>query len=50
MRKNGFSDISDRKHLQQKAFAMSSHYDSAIFNYFNTTEQLPVLKAVSIMA
>ena len=43
--KNGFSDISDRKHFAAKAFAMSSHYDSAIFNYFNTTEQLPVLKA-----
>jgi phosphoribosylaminoimidazolecarboxamide formyltransferase/IMP cyclohydrolase len=28
-----------------KAFAMSSHYDSAIFNYFNQTEQLPILKA-----
>lgn len=43
--KNGFSNISDRKHFAAKAFAMSSHYDSAIFNYFNTTEQLPVLKA-----
>ena len=43
--KNGFSDIKDRKHFAAKAFAMSSHYDSAIFNYFNTTEQLPVLKA-----
>jgi phosphoribosylaminoimidazolecarboxamide formyltransferase / IMP cyclohydrolase len=42
--KHGFSDITDRKHFTAKAFAMSSHYDSAIFNYFNTTEQLPVLK------
>ncbi len=43
--KNGFSDIRDRKQFAAKAFAMSSHYDSAIFNYFNITEQLPVLKA-----
>ncbi len=42
--KNGFSDLTDRKTYAAKAFAMSSHYDSAIFNYFNSTEQLPVLK------
>ncbi|MCC6182756.1 MAG: bifunctional phosphoribosylaminoimidazolecarboxamide formyltransferase/IMP cyclohydrolase [Bacteroidia bacterium] len=42
--KNGSSDISDRKHFAAKAFAMSSHYDTAIFNYFNQTEQIPVLK------
>lgn len=42
--KNGSSDLGDRKTFAAKAFAMSSHYDSAIFNYFNTTEQLPVLK------
>ncbi len=42
--KNGFSDLSDRKTFAAKAFAMSSHYDSAIFNYFNSSEQLPVLK------
>jgi phosphoribosylaminoimidazolecarboxamide formyltransferase/IMP cyclohydrolase len=42
--KNGASDLSDRKTFAAKAFAMSSHYDSAIFNYFNTTEQLPILK------
>ncbi len=42
--KNGSSDIADRKTFAAKAFAMSSHYDTAIFNYFNTTEQLPILK------
>ncbi len=42
--KNGSSDLTDRKTFAAKAFAMSSHYDSAIFNYFNQTEQLPVLK------
>lgn len=33
--KNGASDLSDRKKFAAKAFATSSHYDSAIFNYFN---------------
>jgi phosphoribosylaminoimidazolecarboxamide formyltransferase/IMP cyclohydrolase len=42
--KNGFSDLADRKTYAAKAFAMSSHYDTAIFNYFNTTEELPILK------
>lgn len=42
--KNGSSDLADRKTFAAKAFAMSSHYDSAIFNYFNQTEHLPVLK------
>lgn len=38
--KNGTSELSDRKRFAAKAFATSSHYDSAIFNYFNTTENL----------
>ncbi len=42
--KNGNSDITDRKHFAAKAFATSSHYDSAIFNYFNTTENIPQFK------
>lgn len=42
--KNGFSDISDRKNFAAKAFATSSHYDSAIFNYFNKTENIPQFK------
>lgn len=42
--KSGNSDITDRKRFAAKAFAMSSHYDSAIFNYFNQTEDLPVLR------
>jgi phosphoribosylaminoimidazolecarboxamide formyltransferase/IMP cyclohydrolase len=33
--KNGCSSISDRKEFARKAFATSSHYDTAIFNYFN---------------
>lgn len=42
--KNGVTDLSDRRHFAAKAFAMSSHYDTAIFNYFNQSEQLPVFK------
>lgn len=42
--KNGSSDIDDRKKFAAKAFATSSHYDTAIFNYFNQTEALPVFK------
>lgn len=33
--KSGESSIEDRKAYARKAFATSSHYDSAIFNYFN---------------
>ncbi|WP_372775844.1 bifunctional phosphoribosylaminoimidazolecarboxamide formyltransferase/IMP cyclohydrolase [Mangrovibacterium sp.] len=33
--KNGESSLEDRKAFARKAFATSSHYDSAIFNYFN---------------
>jgi len=42
--KNGVSEVNDRKHFAAKAFGMSSHYDTAIFNYFNQTEQLPLLR------
>ncbi len=42
--KKGLSDLSDRKTFAAKAFATSSHYDSAIFNYFNKTENITQLK------
>lgn len=42
--KNGSSDLSDRKTFAAKAFATSSHYDTAIFNYFNQTENIPEFK------
>jgi phosphoribosylaminoimidazolecarboxamide formyltransferase / IMP cyclohydrolase len=38
--KYGESDLSDRKHFAAKAFATSSHYDSAIYNYFNKKENI----------
>ncbi len=33
--KKGFSDSEDRKQLAAEAFGLTSHYDTAIFNYFN---------------
>jgi phosphoribosylaminoimidazolecarboxamide formyltransferase / IMP cyclohydrolase len=33
--KNGSSNIDDRYYFAAQAFGVSSHYDSAIFNYFN---------------
>ncbi|AUC14081.1 bifunctional phosphoribosylaminoimidazolecarboxamide formyltransferase/IMP cyclohydrolase [Tenacibaculum sp. SZ-18] len=36
--KKGETTISDRKKLASKAFNISSHYDTAIFNYFNEDE------------
>jgi len=40
----GETSEDDRKHYATKAFHISSHYDTAIFNYFNTSEQEQVLK------
>ncbi len=33
--KNGQSELSDRRNFAANAFNISSHYDTAIFNYFN---------------
>ena len=41
---NGATTLSDRKKLAGKAFNISSHYDTAIFNYFNSDHQEAVLK------
>jgi len=42
--KQGHTDIEDRKHFAAEAFNVSSHYDSAIFNYFNTDHKIPAFK------
>lgn len=42
--KKGNLSEEDRKRFAAKAFNVSSHYDSAIFNYFNTTENIPAYK------
>ena len=41
---NGSTTLSDRKKLAAKAFNISSHYDTTIFNYFNSNHEEPVLK------
>ncbi|MFM6954055.1 MAG: bifunctional phosphoribosylaminoimidazolecarboxamide formyltransferase/IMP cyclohydrolase [Sphingobacteriaceae bacterium] len=40
----GCTELADRKRFAQKAFHVSSHYDTAIFNYFNKANPLAVLK------
>jgi len=42
--KNGFTSIEDRKYFAAQAFNVSSNYDSAIFNYFNRSENISSLK------
>jgi phosphoribosylaminoimidazolecarboxamide formyltransferase / IMP cyclohydrolase len=37
---NGATTLEQRKLLATKAFHVSSHYDAAIFNYFNTDETI----------
>jgi len=38
------SDLEQRKHFAARAFDVTSHYDSAIFSYFNTPETIPSFK------
>ncbi|RYF10965.1 MAG: bifunctional phosphoribosylaminoimidazolecarboxamide formyltransferase/IMP cyclohydrolase, partial [Flavobacteriales bacterium] len=40
----GTTTLAQRKSYAKKAFHTSSHYDTAIFNYFNTEEPLNVFK------
>lgn len=42
--KNGATDLSDRRKFAAEAFDISSHYDTAIFNYFNKEEGLDKFK------
>ncbi|MFK7900732.1 MAG: bifunctional phosphoribosylaminoimidazolecarboxamide formyltransferase/IMP cyclohydrolase [Cyclobacteriaceae bacterium] len=42
--KGGKTEINDRKRFAAHAFNVSSHYDTAIFNYFNEETAIPVLK------
>ncbi len=42
--KNGSAELSDRKRFATQAFAISSHYDAAIFNYFNQEEEFQALR------
>jgi len=40
----GYTSLNQRKAFAKKAFHISSHYDTAIFNYFNQEEPLNVFK------
>ncbi len=42
--KNGCTDLADRKTFAAHAFNVSSSYDTAIFNYFNSENQIPTFK------
>ncbi len=44
------TDQEDRKYLAAQAFNVSSHYDTAIFNYFNGEFQIPALKISELKA
>ncbi len=41
---NGAISIENRKRFAAKAFQVSSHYDTAIFNYFNLDQNIETLK------
>ncbi|OYU95474.1 MAG: bifunctional phosphoribosylaminoimidazolecarboxamide formyltransferase/IMP cyclohydrolase [Bacteroidetes bacterium B1(2017)] len=41
---NALSTIEQRKAFAAKAFQVTSHYDTVIFNYFNSEQQLPAYK------
>ncbi|WP_405211678.1 bifunctional phosphoribosylaminoimidazolecarboxamide formyltransferase/IMP cyclohydrolase [Dokdonia sp. Asnod2-E02] len=41
---NGNTTMAERKRFAAKSFAVSSHYDTAIFNYFNADHEIPALK------
>jgi len=43
----GISTLAQRRRQAARAFAVSSGYDSAIFNYFNRVEQLPYLRVTA---
>jgi phosphoribosylaminoimidazolecarboxamide formyltransferase/IMP cyclohydrolase len=41
---NGTTTLEDRKRFAAKSFNVSSHYDTAIFNYFNQNHDVAALK------
>jgi phosphoribosylaminoimidazolecarboxamide formyltransferase / IMP cyclohydrolase len=43
--KNGSTELSDRKRFAAYAFDVTSHYDTAIFKYFNQEQKLPRYKS-----
>ena len=43
-KENGTTTLEDRKRFAAKSFNVSSHYDTAIFNYFNKNNDIAALK------
>ena len=43
-KKGAVTELSDRRYFAAQAFDISSHYDTAIFNYFNPTEEVDSFK------
>ncbi len=41
---NGGTTLANRKYLAAQAFNVSSHYDGAIFSYFNQSQHIPSFK------
>ncbi len=48
--KNGETTLNERRNLSARAFAVTSHYDSAIFQYFNQTEKIDALRITNSTA
>ena len=46
----GESTIADRKKFAAHAFNVSSHYDTAIFNYFNEETEIPAFKESELVS
>jgi phosphoribosylaminoimidazolecarboxamide formyltransferase / IMP cyclohydrolase len=43
-KKEGVTNLEDRKYFAAQAFNVSSHYDTKIFEYFNKEQNIPVFK------
>lgn len=43
-KQEGRTSLEDRKQMALQAFAVSSHYDTAIFNYFNTDQSVNIFR------
>lgn len=48
--KNGETTLEERRNLSARAFAVTSYYDSAIFQYFNKTEKIDTLRITNSTA
>ncbi|HYK76529.1 MAG TPA: bifunctional phosphoribosylaminoimidazolecarboxamide formyltransferase/IMP cyclohydrolase, partial [Daejeonella sp.] len=46
----GYTTLAQRRDFARKAFNVSSHYDTHIFNYFNHTDPLTVFKQSELQA